>query len=57
MKKTIEQVNTTWGVLVLCNSRNTAARLHPQYAVISKVDGGYLVFESRSDYEGWKQQK
>lgn len=57
MTKNIEQVSTVWGVIVLCNSRSTAARLHPQYAVISKVDGGYLVFETRSDHDTWKQQK
>ena len=57
MSKPIEQVSTTWGTLVLCQSRSTAARLHPQAGAIAKVDGGYLVFESRDDYETWKRQK
>lgn len=56
-RATAEQVSTVWGTLVLCKSRSTAARLHPFAAVIAKVDGGYLVFQSDDDYKSWKAQK
>ena len=46
----IEQVGTVWGVLVLCKSRSTAARLHPYAGVIAKVDGGFMVFETAAEY-------
>ena len=50
----IDQVSTVWGVLVLCKSRSTAARLHPYAGVIAKVDGGFLVFETDADYKAWR---
>jgi hypothetical protein len=42
---------------VECASRRTAERRCPWYAVIAKVVGGYLAFESREDYRVWKNQK
>ena len=42
---------------VECKSRSTAARRCPWAAVIAKVDGGFRCFESRYDYDVWKNQK
>jgi hypothetical protein len=38
-------------------SRNTAKRRCPWAAVIAKVEGGYLAFESINDYRTWRNQK
>ena len=39
------------------NSRKAAAKECPWAAVIVKVDGGYMCFESADDYKTWKNQK
>ena len=57
MRTPIDQVSTVWGTLVLCKCRSSAALLHPYAAVIAKVDGGYLVFDSWDTYRAWKAQK
>ena len=38
-------------------TRRMAAREYPWAALIVKVEGGYLCFESVVDYETWKKQK
>lgn len=40
-----------------CKDRRTAARRAPWAAIIVKVEGGYLAFESRDDYHTWLKQK
>lgn len=40
-----------------CKTRTTAARRCPWAAVIAKVEGGYIAFESRADYRVWRGQK
>lgn len=44
-------------VFIECKSRSTAKRRAPWAAVITKVDGGFMAFESVSDYEMWRNQK
>lgn len=43
--------------LIECTSRSTARRLAPWAAVIAKVEGGFMAFESVTDYATWKRQK
>jgi len=40
-----------------CKTRATAARRCPWAAAIAKVEGGYIAFESSSDYRVWRAQK
>lgn len=40
-----------------CETRYAAKKECPWAAVIAKVDGGFMVFESYDDYEIWKNQK
>jgi hypothetical protein len=40
-----------------CTSRSTAARRAPWAAVIAKVEGGYIAFESSHDYRVWRAQR
>jgi len=40
-----------------CASRSTARRRAPWAAVIAKVEGGFMAFESVADYATWKKQK
>lgn len=40
-----------------CKTRKTAVKYAPWAAVILKVDGGYMAFESVIDAEAWKGQK
>jgi hypothetical protein len=42
---------------VECKSRTTAKRSCPWASRIAKVSGGYICFESVSDYMTWKNQK
>ncbi len=42
---------------IKCKSRSTAARRAPWAAVIAKVEGGFIAFESTSDYATWRKQK
>jgi hypothetical protein len=42
---------------VQCASRATAKRHCPWAAVVAKVDGGFLCFESRGDYATWRNQR
>ena len=43
--------------VVECKSRSTAARRCPWAARIAKVEGGYMCWESVSDYETWRRQR
>ncbi len=38
-------------------SRKTAVKRAPWAARIIKVEGGYMAFESTTDYQTWKKQK
>lgn len=40
-----------------CRSRSTAQRRCPWAAVVTKVEGGFMAFESADDYRIWRQQK
>lgn len=40
-----------------CGSRSTASRRCPWAAVIAKVEGGFIAFESVTDYVAWKRQR
>lgn len=40
-----------------CKSRGTAQRKAPWAAIISKVEGGYMAFESLGDWQVWRGQK
>lgn len=42
---------------VECSSRSQAAKACPWAAVIIKVDGGYMCFESVNDADTWSAQK
>ena len=43
--------------MIICKSRSTAVRRAPWAAVIAKVEGGWLAFESADDYRIWRAQK
>ena len=43
--------------LIECKSRATAKKQAPWAAVIAKVDGGYMAWESVADYQTWCAQK
>lgn len=43
--------------VIECKSRAAAKRRAPWAAKIVKVCGGYMAFESVSDYVTWRQQK
>lgn len=38
-------------------TRKMAAEECPWAAIIKKVEGGYRAFESKQDYETWRNQK
>jgi len=40
-----------------CASYGTAKRHYPWAAIIAKVEGGFMAFESVQGYKGWKGQK
>lgn len=42
---------------VECKHRSTAKRRCPWAAVIAKVEGGFMCFESVDDYRTWKNQR
>jgi len=42
---------------IICKTRKTAINRAPWASIIIKVDGGYLAFESITDYAVWKNQK
>lgn len=44
-------------LFVGCRTYGTAKRLCPWSAVIAKVDGGFICFESVTDYQTWKNQR
>lgn len=44
-------------VFLQVNTRKQAQRGAPWAAMIVKVEGGYMAFESRADYKTWKNQK
>lgn len=39
------------------STRYEAKKAAPWAAVICKVDGGYMAFESKAEYKTWKGQK
>lgn len=43
--------------LIECRTAAQAKQMAPWAAKIVKVDGGYMAFESISDYQTWKGQK
>lgn len=43
--------------LIEVKQRRTAVRRAPWAARIVKVDGGYMAFESMSDYLTWQSQR
>lgn len=43
--------------LIKADSRYAAKKLAPWAAVIAKVEGGFLAFESVTDYDVWKRQR
>lgn len=43
-------------VFIPCASRSAASRRAPWAAKISKADGGYIAFESITDWQIWKGQ-
>ena len=43
--------------LVEAKTAAEAKKLYPGAAKIKKVTGGYMIFESISEYETWKNQK
>lgn len=40
-----------------CKTRKQAEKAAPWYAVLVKVGGGYMAFESVQDWKVWKNQK
>ncbi len=40
-----------------CETRKQAINLMPWASKIIKVEGGYMGFESITDYETWRKQK
>jgi hypothetical protein len=40
-----------------CKTRRTALRRCPWACIAAKLDGGFMVFESVTDYLIWKNQK
>lgn len=42
---------------VQTESRKFAKNACPWASVITKVDGGYMAFESTQDYRAWRSQK
>lgn len=43
--------------LIPCRSYSTAKRRAPWACVIARVEGGFLAFESASDYSTWRRQR
>ncbi len=43
--------------LIECKTRKTAERRAPWAAIIIKVEGGYMAFESREAHTTWLNQK
>jgi hypothetical protein len=43
-------------VFVKCETEDDAAKVCPWAARIVKVEGGYMCFESVTDYETWQNQ-
>ena len=44
-------------LLIGCKSKREARKLLPWAAVIRKVDGGYMGWESMSNYKLWMAQR
>ena len=44
-------------ITVECKSRSTARRRCPWAAIVVKVEGGFLCFESFADYRVWRGQR
>ncbi len=43
--------------IIECKSKKTAIKRAPWACVIKKVEGGYIAFESATDWQTWKNQK
>lgn len=43
--------------MITASSAKQARKLDPWAAKIVKVEGGYMAFESVSDYQTWRKQK
>jgi len=43
--------------MITASSAKQARKLAPWAAKIVKVEGGYMAFESVSDYQTWRKQK
>lgn len=43
--------------LITAKSTAEARKLAPWAAKVTKVEGGYMAFESVADYRTWKNQK
>jgi hypothetical protein len=43
--------------LIPAKNRRQAIKLAPWAAVLAKVEGGYMAFESRASYAVWRAQK
>ena len=56
-KATQEGTKMRVQLYVDCKCRKTVARRAPWAAVVAKCDGGYMAFESVTDYKTWKGQK
>lgn len=44
-------------LLIGCKTSQEAMRKMPWAHVVRKVDGGYMGWESSTDYKTWKNQK
>ena len=44
-------------LFVQCRSRSTAKRRALWAAVIARVEGGFMCFESVADYQTWRNQR
>jgi len=42
---------------ITCKDRRTALRRAPWACKIVKVEGGYMAFESITDYDTWMRQR
>ncbi len=40
-----------------CKTAREARKAYPGAAVVRRVEGGYAVFETVTDYQTWRRQK
>jgi hypothetical protein len=43
--------------VIVCKSRETAKKRAPWAAKLVKMIGGFVAFESMTDYDNWKRQR